>query len=80
MPTGVSEMRWAPDGRGLNIVLRREGAANLWYQPLEGGPPKQVTHFPSGELYDYSWSKDGKELAISRGRVRSDVVRISNFR
>ncbi len=80
MPLGAGPPRWSPDGRSLEVTLRREGAANLWRQPLEGGPMKQVTHFPSGELFDYSWSKDGKMLAISRGRFRSDVVRISNFR
>jgi Tol biopolymer transport system component len=80
LPFGVSGSRWTPDGRGLHYVLRREGASNLWFQPLDGGPPKQITHFASGELFDYSWTKDGKQLALSRGRIRSDVVRISNFR
>jgi len=60
-------------------VLAREGAGNLWYQPLDGGAARQVTHFPDADIFDYSWSKDGKQLAITRGRTRTDVVRISNF-
>ena len=78
-PFGAGRPEWSPDGRAIECVQRREGAANIWRQPLDGGPMQQVTHFPSGEMFDYSWSKDGKELAITRGRVRSDVVRISNF-
>jgi len=79
LPFGGASLRWAPEGKGLNYVLTREGAANLWYQPLDGGAARQVTHFPDADIFDYSWSKDGKQLAITRGRTRNDVVRISNF-
>jgi len=41
---------WAPDGVGLFFVSDRDGAENLWYQPLEGGPPRQVTRFRDGRL------------------------------
>ncbi len=79
LPFGVSGAAWTPDGRGWYLPLLREGAGNLWYMPADGGPLRQVTHFPSGEIFGFSWTKDGKQLAITRGQVRSDVVRISNF-
>jgi Tol biopolymer transport system component len=78
-PFGVSFLRWAPDGRGLNYLLTRAGAQNLWYQPLDGSPARQVTNFADSEIFDFSWFKDGKQLAVTRGRTRTDVVRISNF-
>jgi Tol biopolymer transport system component len=78
-PFGVASLRWAPDGKGLNFLLTRDGAQNLWYQPLDGSPPRQVTRFPDSDIFDYSWSNDGKQLAVTRGRTRNDVVRISNF-
>jgi Tol biopolymer transport system component len=78
-PFGVVFLRWAPDGKGLNYLLTRDGAQNLWYQPLDGSPARQVTHFPDSDILDFSWSKDGKQLAVTRGRTRTDVVRISNF-
>jgi Tol biopolymer transport system component len=57
----------------------RPGAQNIWYQPLDGFPARQVTHFPDSDIFDFLWSKDGKQLAVTRGRTRTDAVRISNF-
>ncbi|MGH9648948.1 MAG: DPP IV N-terminal domain-containing protein, partial [Terriglobales bacterium] len=71
---------WSPDSRGLDYVEIRNGVANLWRQPLAGGKPRQVTNFTSDEMFNGAWSHDGKQLAVVRGRWRSDVVLISNFR
>jgi hypothetical protein len=30
-------------------------------------------------MFAYAWSKDGKQLAFSRGQKKSDVVMMSNF-
>jgi Tol biopolymer transport system component len=79
MPFGVGGLHWAPDSRGVEYAIMRDGARNIWEQPLDGSAAKQVTHFPSGDMFDYAWSADGKQLAVSRGSIRTDVVRISNF-
>src|SRR5271169_2877722 len=39
---------WSPDGRAIDYSLTRGGVSDIWRQPLSGGPPKQLTHFPSG--------------------------------
>ncbi len=75
-----SGFTWSPDSRSLDYVEVRNGIANLWRQPLVGGKPRQVTHFTSDEMFNGAWSHDGKQLAVVRGRWRSDVVLISNFR
>lgn len=41
---------WAPDGSGLFFVSDRDGVENLWFQPLDGGEPRQVTRFADGRL------------------------------
>lgn len=79
-PFGAGNLSWAPDGRAITYTLKRESASNVWYHPIDGGPAKQITHFADGDIFDCSWSKDGKQLAVTRGHIRSDVVRISNFR
>jgi hypothetical protein len=61
-------------------VLTRNGAANIWEQPIAGGPPRQITNFTSGLIFDFSWSRDGKQMFLSRGENSSDVILISNFR
>ncbi len=50
-------------------------------QPIAGGPPVRLTDFKDGEqIFDFDWSRDGKQLALVRGTSSSDVVMINNFR
>jgi len=78
-PSGAATFRWSPDQKGLQFTLTRKGATNIWEQPLMGGPPRQVTNFASGRIFEFAWSRDGKQLFLAKGDVTSDVVLISNF-
>ena len=80
VPAGVTIVRWAPDGKGVQFVMTRKGASNIWEQPIVGGDIRQVTNFTSGHIFGFNWSEDGKDLLVARGEMRSDVVLISNFR
>jgi serine/threonine protein kinase len=79
VPMGAFEIHWAPDGKALDYRLTRGGASNIWRQPLAGGSPNQITNFKSDLIFCFAWSRDGKQLALARGTVSSDVVLISNF-
>jgi serine/threonine protein kinase/dipeptidyl aminopeptidase/acylaminoacyl peptidase len=70
-------VRWMPDGRGISYVDTRNGVSNIWSKALDGGEPKQLTAFTADQISWFDWSRDGKQLACSRGRVTSDVVLIS---
>ncbi|MGH9354339.1 MAG: protein kinase domain-containing protein [Terriglobia bacterium] len=78
-PTDNNYLRWTPDGQSIDYVDARKGASNIWAQPVAGGPPKQITHFTSGAIFNFAWSKK-RDLALSRGTQTSDVVLIKNFR
>ena len=81
LPSGTGEVRWSPDGKAIQYAITRERAGNIWEQPLTGGPPRQVTHFPAGmNIFGFDWSPDGKQLAVIRGTVTSNVVMLSDFR
>ena len=56
------------------------GTPNLWSQSLDGGPPKKLTDFKENGVWRYAWSRDGKQLALTRGTFTSDVVLIRDFR
>ncbi len=73
-----SHLRWTPDGRALLYINARDGVSNIWSQPIDGSPPRQLTAFDSNVIYSFDLSRDGKQLAIARGNENSDVILIAN--
>jgi len=79
-PIGANTLRWSPDQKSIQYLLTRRGATNVWEQPLAGGPPRPVTDFASGRIFDFAWTRDGKQLLLAKGEESSDVLLVSNFR
>ncbi|HYY97706.1 MAG TPA: winged helix-turn-helix domain-containing protein [Pyrinomonadaceae bacterium] len=73
-------VRWSPDGQSLTYTAHRDGIPNIWAQPLAGGPAKQLTDFKSEGRLRFDWSRDGKQLVLSRHVWTSDLVLLRNFR
>jgi eukaryotic-like serine/threonine-protein kinase len=67
-------VRFLPDGKALVYVFRDKDADNLWMQPLDGSPGKQLTNFKSERILDFHWSFDGSKVGLVRGHTDSDVV------
>jgi eukaryotic-like serine/threonine-protein kinase len=80
VPLGTRGLAWSPSGKALQVGFLRNGASNIWEQSLSGGPPRQITNFTSDRIAAFAWSRDGKQLFMSRGTATSDVILISNFR
>ena len=80
VPLGTRGLAWSPSGKALQYGLTRNGASNLWEQPLSGGTARQITNFASDRIFNFAWSRDEKQLLLIRGDVTSDVILISNFR
>ena len=80
VPIGSVGLCWSPTGKALQYLLTRNGATNVWEQALTGGAPRQITNFPSGRIFDFAWSRGGKQLLLAKGNQSSDVILISNFR
>jgi serine/threonine protein kinase len=80
VPLGTRGLTWSPSGKALQVGFLRNGASNIWEQPLSGGPPHQITNFTSDRIANFAWSRDGKQLFMTRGTATSDVILISNFR
>jgi Tol biopolymer transport system component len=73
-------LRWHPSGEALAYIREVDGVGNVWLQPIDAGVPRQLTHFTSEELFGFAWTADGSDLYACRGRTRSDVVLIEEFR
>jgi len=71
--------RWTPDG-DLAYVKTEGGVGNLWTRPLKDGKAVQLTHFDADGIQSFAWSRDGKRLAVSRGKSDSDIVLLKHFR
>jgi Tol biopolymer transport system component len=67
-------VRFTRDGKAVVYAFRDKDAENLWLQPLDGSPGKQITHFKSEQITDFHWSFDGSRLGMVRGHTDSDVV------
>ncbi|HXU36006.1 MAG TPA: protein kinase [Blastocatellia bacterium] len=73
-------VHWMPDGRALTYTDLRDSISNIWSYPIDGGAPKQLTNFRTDQIFSHAWSRDGKQLAVARGSIASDVVLIGGFR
>jgi eukaryotic-like serine/threonine-protein kinase len=80
VPAGIWALCWAPDGRGVQFLFTLNGVTNVWEQRFEGGPPKQLSRFTSGQMFDFNWSPDHSRLLMLHGETRSDVVLYSSLR
>jgi Tol biopolymer transport system component len=60
--------------------VSRGGVSNIWIQPLDDSPARQLTDFKSDRIFSFDWSRDGKWLALSRGPEERDVVMMSDFK
>jgi len=89
LPTGAKKyfdiepsyfVRWAPDGN--HFVYAQEPAdkkpgESVWLQSISGGPPQEILNATPDLIYWLAWSSDGKQLALSRGPFKRDIVLIT---
>jgi Tol biopolymer transport system component len=76
----LSILQWSPDGKSLLYSVNSNNVSNVWNQPLDGGPAKQVTDFKEMLITSFSWSRDGKQLATTRGNLLRDAVLIRDIK
>lgn len=73
--------RWTVDGQNLTYLALNKNAVNIWLQPISGdAPPRPLTDFKDGEIYNYAFSQDGSRLLLARGHQIHDALLIRNFR
>ena len=61
---GVLSPHLSPDGREMAFhVIDEGGVINVWKQPLDGGPRRQVTFDKEAMSYP-TWSPDGQSIVV----------------
>lgn len=66
--------RFSHDGKAVLYPIQEKGTGNLWLQPLDGSPGKQLSNFKSELIGDFRWSFDGSNVALLRGHTDSNIV------
>jgi Tol biopolymer transport system component len=72
-------VRWTADSRSL-VYIDHKHPAEIWRQPVAGGPPSPFARFGTERISYFDLSPDGNRLVVARGNLYSDVVLITNFR
>jgi Tol biopolymer transport system component len=72
-------VQWSVDGRLIHYSINHDNVTNIWSQGLDGGESKQVTDFKNSLMTGFAWSRDGKQLACTRGALMRDAVLIADL-
>jgi Tol biopolymer transport system component/DNA-binding winged helix-turn-helix (wHTH) protein len=67
-------LRFTPDGKALVYPITQNRIENLWLQPLDGSPGRQITNFRTDLILGLQWSPDGKNIGLLSRRIDADVV------
>jgi serine/threonine protein kinase len=81
VPRNAYNVECIPGSKSVSYTFDTLSAqgSNIWEMPLNGGLVRQITHFDFDTVWSYVWSRDGRELLVSRGPSYSDAVLIRNF-
>ena len=77
---GLSFLQWSQDSKSVFFTNTTVNVGNIWSQSVDGGPAKQVTDFKEMLVSGFAWSRDGKQLACTRGNLVRDAVLIRDLK
>jgi Tol biopolymer transport system component len=70
--------QWSADSLAFDYAAGPFNTSSLWRQPIAGGGPQKLCDF-SDRVFNFAWSRDGKNLAVSRGEQHGDALMITNL-
>jgi Tol biopolymer transport system component len=76
--TVLPVFEWSQDSKTIFYSVSTNNVTNIWSQSLDGGAPKQVTNFNDLFMTSFSWSRDGKQLACTRGALVRDAILVTD--
>ena len=78
--SATGRLKWTSDGRAVFFCSYLNGVTNIWMQPIDSGPPKQVTSFREGSITSFDVSPDSKRIICSRRFSDTFIARLENSR
>jgi len=83
IPPGTNTSRspyWTPNGRSISLIVSEGDKADLWEQPLDGGPLRRISQFDRPVVARRDYARDGKRIAVVRGTAFNNAVMVTGFR
>lgn len=71
--------RFSPDSQTIDYISAETDGTQIVRQKFDGSEPVPIYTFADGRIFNFAWSKDGKQIAISRGQQSRDAVLLSEF-
>ncbi len=78
LPMRRPGVQWTADSAAFDYAGGTINSSSLLRQPLAGGEPEKLLDFPD-RIYNFAWSRDWKNLVVSRGKQQGDVILITNL-
>jgi Tol biopolymer transport system component len=76
LPVRRPIVQWATDSRAFNYA--GYNSSGLWRQSIDGSEPQKLCDVHD-LIFNMAWSRDGKNLVISRGEQQGDALLITNL-
>jgi DNA-binding winged helix-turn-helix (wHTH) protein/Tol biopolymer transport system component len=79
-PGGAFSLHWRSDGKALAYACHSDRAAQLWRQPIIGGPAVRIGELLPGDVEELDWSHDETRIVFLRREIKVDLALITNPR
>lgn len=70
-------LQFSPDSKAIDFLTEADGSAAIMRKGFDESEAKPVVRLSNDVLFNFAWSKNGKQLALSRGRRFSDAVLVT---
>jgi DNA-binding winged helix-turn-helix (wHTH) protein/Tol biopolymer transport system component len=71
--------RFSPDSKAVEFITALDSGTQLMRQHFNESEPKSILSMPEDRIFNFAWSKSGKNIAISHGQQIRDAVLLTNF-
>ncbi len=71
--------RFSADSKAIEFIAAHESGTQIMRQAFNESEPKPVLQMPKERIFNFAWSKNGKQLAISHGQQLRDAVVLTDF-
>jgi DNA-binding winged helix-turn-helix (wHTH) protein/Tol biopolymer transport system component len=76
----IAKIFWEPDSKTFDFIEDTPEGGRIWRQGVEAdAKPALLFTAPKDQVFEMTWSADGKTLALSRGRQVNDAILLKNF-